>query len=193
MAGRKDKDLEPDVAATSEQAERQDGPAELDSEVVKDLTPKVEAETGTSEIEPPPAEKERLAEQVERANESGDEKREREDSERAEQQEAAGKDVDEDPVPLSESGTYQQPVVERIADQDVELTTDELTHLRTLPTSALSKDANGIQRIVTPNINDGWTPNPIEPDPTEVARLTKMSAAIEATDAERRKAVGIES
>ena len=161
-----------------------------------DAGTEVPAETGTASggTEPTETEKAELAEKAEEANLTPKERAEKRREERREQQERAGQDAGEDPLPLSKSGNRGAPVDVEIGDETVSLSAEEKAVLRTLPTTSTAVDGQGVTRIVTPDLNEqGWRPAPVEPDPAEVARLEKMTAAIAAQDAQRLQALGLGS
>lgn len=81
-----------------------------------------------------------------------------------------------------------------IGDETHDLTIDQQVALRSLPTAATATDSSGTERIVVPDLNaDGWTPNPVEPDPREVARVKAMQDALEAKKQARLDAMQVQS
>lgn len=154
----------------------------------------VGAVTGTADEQSPPSEAEVKAneEALARANETPEERQQRLDTERADQQKAAGQDPGADPLPLGKSGNAGAPLDVEVAGSSVQLTPEEAAVVRTLPTAATAVDSQGITRVVVPDMNaSGWRPAPVEPDPVEVARLEKMTAVLEAQTAERATALGL--
>lgn len=91
-----------------------------------------------------------------------------------------------------QSAPADEPVPTEVGGQTVDLTHDQVVALRSLPNAATATDAQGVERIVVPDLNaDGWTPNPVEPDPGEVARIEAMQAALDAKKAERLDAMQV--
>jgi hypothetical protein len=156
----------------------------------------VPPETGTDPQTPAPdAERERLAEQAKEASQSPRERAEARREERREQREKAGVDPDGSSEDQPHRADVQaNPGTVEVGGQQVDLTHDQTVALRSLPTAATATDSAGTERIVVPDLNaDGWTPNEVEPDPREVARIEKMQAALEAKKNERLEAMQVKS
>lgn len=152
------------------------------------------AVTGTADEQSPPSEAEIAAneEKLRLANETPDERRQRLETERHDQQVAAGQDPNDAPLSLTKSGNADVPLDVEVGGETTQLTAEEAAMVRTLPVAATAVDSQGITRVVVPDMNaSGWTPAPVEPDPVEVARLERVSAVLEAQTAERAKALGL--
>lgn len=59
------------------------------------------------------------------------------------------------------------------------------------PLVPTSIDAQGVERIVGPTVNDNWKPAQVEPDPVEVARLEGVAAQHAAWRDERLNATSV--
>lgn len=138
--------------------------------------------------QPSKAEVERNKEREAQANESNDERSKRLEKERAQQQKAAGQDPKDDPKPLSQTDNAGGLVKTTIGGKEMELTESEATQLRATPVRGTAVDGMGTERVVLP-ATDPWEPAQVEPDPVEVARLERVSKALEAKQAERLAAL----
>lgn len=144
-------------------------------------------ETGPDGVPEPSDEEKAEHEAAETELKSPEELREDRERERAEQQERAGQDPDDDPLPLSESGNLGAPVVTETAT----LTVTEQAQINALPSAGTVEDAAGVERLVVTNIDQGWKPARVDPDPKEVARLERINAALEEKKQERLDALKV--
>lgn len=140
----------------------------------------------TKVTEAPKSEQEANKKREQVANEDAQQRAKRLQQEREEQQRAAGQKPDDDPKPLSKTDNVGGKREVEIAGEKLQLSGDEETHLRTLPSIGTVEDPAGIERVVVPDLNaSGWKPAPVEPDPVEVARLENLQKALDAKKTER--------
>lgn len=144
-------------------------------------------DTNTPDV--PDAEAEANKAKEKQAKETPAQRAKRLDKEQAEQQKAAGEDPDDDPKPLSQTDNADGLIKTQVGDKEFDLTEAERTQLNALPSRGTAVDGQGTERVILPTV-DSWSPAQVEPDPLEVARLERVSEALEAKQNERLAALG---